>query len=66
MARRKSRFALALAFVVAASAANQRASAQAADPNGAPNPYRMLETWMQVPQDKKFGAPFGAVTTSEG
>ena len=67
MARRKSRFALALAFVVAASAANQRASAQAADPNGAPNPYRMLETWMQVPQDKKFGAPIGVeVDHSDG
>jgi DNA-binding beta-propeller fold protein YncE len=33
-----------------------RGYAQAADPNGAPNPYKMEENWAKIPYDRKFGA----------
>ena len=29
------------------------------DPNGAPNPYRMLENWAQLPEGRPWGAPIG-------
>ena len=29
--------------------------AQGADPNAAPNPYKMLDSWAQLPADRKFG-----------
>jgi hypothetical protein len=29
------------------------------DPNGAPNPYRMEEVRVQLPDDRKLGAPIG-------
>ena len=29
------------------------------DPNGAPNPYRMLDTWAQLPEGRPWGAPIG-------
>ena len=30
--------------------------AQGADPNAAPNPYKMQESWAQLPNGQKFGA----------
>jgi DNA-binding beta-propeller fold protein YncE len=33
-----------------------RLFAQSADPNAAPNPYKMLENWAQLPDGRKFGA----------
>jgi Periplasmic binding proteins and sugar binding domain of LacI family len=30
--------------------------AQGADPNAAPNPYKMQENWAQLPEGRKFGA----------
>jgi len=29
------------------------------DPNAAPNPYRMLESWAQLPEGRHWGAPIG-------
>jgi sugar lactone lactonase YvrE len=29
------------------------------DPNAAPNPYRMLENWAQLPEGRQWGAPIG-------
>lgn len=29
------------------------------DPNAAPNPYRMLDTWAQLPEGRSWGAPIG-------
>ena len=37
-------------------AAGDRVIAQAADPNAAPNPYKMQEDWAQLPSGRKFGA----------
>src|ERR1700730_12307866 len=33
-----------------------RLYAQGADPNAAPNPYKMQETWAKLPDGRKFGA----------
>ena len=53
---------LALALIAATAAASERASAQASDPNGASNPYHMLEDWAQLPQGRELGAPIGVET----
>ena len=34
----------------------ERLCAQGADPNAAPNPYKMQENWAQLPEGRKFGA----------
>jgi DNA-binding beta-propeller fold protein YncE len=36
-------------------AAGDRGYAQSADPNAAPNPYKMQEDWAQLPAGRKFG-----------
>src|SRR6266481_49957 len=36
--------------------AGERLYAQGADPNAAPNPYKMQENWVQLPEGRKFGA----------
>jgi sugar lactone lactonase YvrE len=36
-------------------AAGDRSYAQSADPNAAPNPYKMQEDWAQLPAGRKFG-----------
>jgi hypothetical protein len=36
-------------------AAGDRGYSQGIDPNAAPNPYRMLDSWAQLPADRKFG-----------
>jgi sugar lactone lactonase YvrE len=33
-----------------------RGYTQAADPNAAPNPYKMLDNWLQLPDGRKLGA----------
>ena len=35
--------------------AGERLYAQGADPNAAPNPYKMQENWAQLPEGRKFG-----------
>ena len=50
---------LALMAAVAAGAltlAQGRAHAQAADPNAAPNPYKMEDAWAKLTDGRKFGA----------
>src|SRR5262245_27976437 len=36
--------------------AGERLCAQGADPNAAPNPYKMQESWAQLGEGRKFGA----------
>src|SRR5262249_52661210 len=36
--------------------ASERLYAQGADPNAAPNPYKIQENWAQLPEGRKFGA----------
>ncbi len=53
--------AIRLALVVGVAAAaltlvsQHRGSAEGVDANAAPNPYKMLDTWAQVPADRKLG-----------
>src|SRR5262245_18023097 len=35
---------------------DERLYAQSADPNAAPNPYKMQENWAQLPEGRKFSA----------
>jgi hypothetical protein len=52
--------ALALSTAIAIAYGNGLGYAQNAnDPNGAPNPYRMEEVRLQLPDDRKLGAPIG-------
>src|SRR5262249_50202148 len=45
----------------------QRVYAQAADPNEAPNPYKMVDSWAQLPTGQKFGGVIKAqVDHSDG
>ena len=50
----------ALTIGVAAGAlmalSGDRLCAQGADPNAAPNPYKMQETWAKLPDGHKLGA----------
>jgi DNA-binding beta-propeller fold protein YncE len=51
---------ISLTIAVAAGALmvmpGSRPHAQGADPNAAPNPYRMQDSWAQLPDGRKFGA----------
>ena len=47
--------------------AADRGYSQNVDPNAAPNPYRMLDSWAQLPADRKFGGVIKAqVDHSDG
>jgi sugar lactone lactonase YvrE len=47
--------------------AGNRGYSQSTDPNAAPNPYRMLDSWAQLPADRKFGGVIKAqVDHSDG
>src|SRR5579862_8146308 len=50
----------ALALVVTTAGSMDGADAQADDPNGAPNSYRMLEGWsLKLPPGRTLGQPIG-------
>src|SRR5262249_26079991 len=50
----------AMAVIAVAGAlvamSGHRLYAQGADPNAAPNPYKMQDNWAQLPEGRKFGA----------
>jgi hypothetical protein len=51
------RMALMVGVAVGAWAvSSDRGYAQAADPNAAPNPYKMQDNWLQLPEGRKLGA----------
>jgi hypothetical protein len=52
--------ALALSTVITIACGDGLLYAQSTnDPNAAPNPYRMEEFQLQLPDDRKLGAPIG-------
>ncbi len=58
---------LALAAVAAIATAGGRASAQAVDPNSAPNPYHVDASWApQLPAGRQLGAPIGVSIDKDG
>src|SRR5580698_10124484 len=51
------RMALMVGVVVGAwGLASERSYAQAGDPNAAPDPYKMQDNWLQLPQGRQLGA----------
>src|SRR5246127_174341 len=64
----KVTYALGIAIVAAMAMFGSWLLAQdKADPNAAPNPYRMLESWAQLPEGRQWGAPIGVeVDHSDG
>ena len=56
----KVTYALAIAVITALALPGMRLFAQEKlDPNAAPNPYRMLDTWAQLPEGRPWGTPIG-------
>jgi len=56
----KVTYALAIAVITISGLSGIRLFAQEKfDPNGAPNPYRMLDNWAQLPEGRPWGAPIG-------
>jgi len=56
----KVTYALAIAVISTSGLSGIRLFAQEKfDPNGAPNPYRMLDNWAQLPEGRPWGAPIG-------
>ena len=61
------RYAFGLAIVAALSMMPERSVAQhGADPNGAPNPYRVDEGWAKLPPGRKWGAAIGVEIDRDG
>jgi sugar lactone lactonase YvrE len=64
---RATRFALGFAIVAAFATTGDRSYAQgAADPNAAPNPYKLDEGWLKMPEGRKIGGTFGLSIDRDG
>ena len=57
---------LGAAIVVTAAMPAGRLYAQSADPNSAPNPYKMEENWAKLPDGRKMGSPIGVEVDRDG
>src|SRR5690349_10742201 len=61
------RCALGVAILAALSTMPERSVAQhGADPNSAPNPYRVDEAWVKLPPGRKWGAAVGVDIDRDG
>jgi sugar lactone lactonase YvrE len=61
------RYAAGIAIVAGIAIPGERGFAQgAADPNAAPNPYRVDEGWAKLPQGRKWGAAVGVDIDRDG
>src|ERR1035437_2515651 len=65
---RRVKVTLALAGVAMISVLGSKASAQAsyAPPNDAPNPYRTIANWAQLPDGRKWGSTAGVEVAPNG
>jgi DNA-binding beta-propeller fold protein YncE len=57
---------LGVAIVAVAAMSDGRLQAQTADPNAAPNPYRMEENWAKLPAGRKWGSTIGIEIDPDG
>jgi sugar lactone lactonase YvrE len=65
--KRETKFALGFAVVAAFALSGNHSFAQGApDPNAAPNPYKLDEGWMKLPEGRKIGATFGLSIDRDG
>src|SRR5437667_8684646 len=60
------RYTLGLAVIGAVALSGERASAQAPDPNSAPNPYRLEENWAKLPDGRKWGSTIAVEVDRDG
>ena len=61
------KYAVGITIIAAIAASAGRGIAQGgADPNEAPNPYRVDEGWAKLPQDRKWGAAVGVDIDRDG
>src|SRR5579871_1971743 len=64
---RASTITLLLGIITAATTGPDASFAQApADPNGAPNPYRLDANWLKMPDDRKIGQVTGVDIDPDG
>src|SRR5437763_772724 len=64
--KREMKFALGFAVVAAFAAAGDKSYAQAPDPHGAPNPYRLDDGWAKLPDGRSWGGTFGISVDRDG
>ena len=65
--KRETKFAIGFAVVAAfAMSGNQSFAQGAPDPNAAPNPYKLDEGWLKMPEGRKIGATFGLSIDRDG
>ena len=57
--------ALGIAVIAAVAMSGERALTQPADPNSAPNPYRLDENWAK-PEGRKFGQVIAVEVDRDG
>jgi streptogramin lyase len=65
--KRETKFAIGFAVAAAfAMSGNQSFAQGAPDPNAAPNPYKLDEGWLKMPEGRKIGATFGLSIDRDG
>jgi sugar lactone lactonase YvrE len=62
----RARVSLLLGFAVVAVIAVSAGRASAEDPNGAPNPYHVVEKWAQLPEGRVWGMAIGVDVDPDG
>src|SRR2546421_11363649 len=62
----RARFILSIATITVIAIGGTPADAQSADPNSAPNPYKMEDNWAKLPDGRKMGAPIGVEVDRDG
>jgi DNA-binding beta-propeller fold protein YncE len=60
------RFAFGIAVIAAIALPGGRALTQSADPNAAPNPYKLDANWAKLPDGRKFGQVIKVVPDRDG
>src|SRR5438105_8607956 len=58
--------AVGIAVLAAVAISGERVSSQSADPNSAPNPYRLDENWAKLPDGRKFGQVIAVEVDRDG
>ncbi len=65
--KRETKFAIGFAVAAAFAMSGSHGFAQSAsDPNAAPNPYKLDEGWLKMPEGRKIGATFGLSIDRDG
>jgi DNA-binding beta-propeller fold protein YncE len=65
--KRETKFAIGFAVAAAFAMSGDHSFAQGApDPNAAPNPYKLDEGWMKLPEGRKIGSTFGLSIDRDG